>query len=826
MSKTIDFGIDLGTTNSCIARCEVGDVRIFGNNDQMQVTPSAVHINRSRRRVVGLRALLALRTDPENVATEFKRLMGQRSPHRFKDAGLTLSPEELSAEVLKSLREDVRRQTGVELSAAVITVPAAFGTLQCEATARAAKLAGIEEVHLLQEPIAAAIGYGVKPQQRNQHWLVFDLGGGTLDIAVISTRAGRLNVLEHQGNNLRGGKDIDRAIVEQIFLPAIAEQFDVAPMRSQGFSHPLLQKLRTEAERAKIALSTDSRVSVYLSDVGEDASGKPIEMELTVTQDQLATLVKPLLEECIALARQALTTSRTPADELDRILLVGGPTQMPLIRSQLSEQLGAPVDFSVDPMTVVARGAALYAATLTRGTVASTPPAVQLVQVKLAYEPVSAELTCPLEGKIESDLPGLQVKLETASGTWTSGWLSAAGSVFKAELPLNEGELNLFLLSLRDGRGQLLETDTPEFKVRNGLVPATPFLPHSISVEIAGPQGKPTLDVVFARNTLLPAGKQVLYRASHALVPGKKDSNIYIKLREGEFLETPDANKLIAILELIHEGVKQRVPEGSEIEVTVKIDQSRLVTVEAFLPVQQAFFSNQIYIPRVDDSDYPSLAADSVNALPELTDTLQDLSDRTRSMPEFKEELEEIRTMLSNLVLSSSFVPAEHRWDMEEATRFVTAYHDARGRIFRVLRRTEGDPEPSPMEGLDKLRTATDIVNRYGDAFDKQALESLTSEYGRAVSAKHSAMLEKIAEEFVKLRYRVLERQESYWKQRFEYLQEHSHPFADPVESEGLIKKGRLIENDCRQLKEVVRALWLLLPEDVAKQYEVPGVRK
>src|SRR6266571_8308602 len=159
MSKTIDYGIDLGTTNSCIARWEGGAVRVFQNNDQMNVTPSAVHILKSGRTIVGRRGHAALLTDPDNVAVEFKRWMGQKDRKRFPAAQRELSAEELSAEVLKSLREDVRRQTDTEVTTAVITVPAAFGALQCEATARSAALAGLEEAPLIQEPIAAALGY-------------------------------------------------------------------------------------------------------------------------------------------------------------------------------------------------------------------------------------------------------------------------------------------------------------------------------------------------------------------------------------------------------------------------------------------------------------------------------------------------------------------------------------------------------------------------------------------------------------------------------------------------------------------------------------------
>ena len=291
----------------------------------------------------------AILTDPDNVAIEFKRWMGQKDRKHFPAAQRDLSAEELSAEILKSLTEDVRRQTGTNVTAAVITVPAAFGALQCEATARAAQLAGLEEAPLLQEPIAAAIGYGASPDIANQRWLVFDLGGGTLDIAVVSTREGRLNVLEHRGDNLLGGKDIDRLIVEQYFFRALEENYELRASGPNSARTALLPRLRSKAEEAKIDLSTEKQVIISLFDVGEDDSGKPIDMEVPLTRSQLEALMEPLLEKCFVLAQEALSGARVAGGELDRILLVGGPTQTPILREMLSLRIGAPVDFSSRP---------------------------------------------------------------------------------------------------------------------------------------------------------------------------------------------------------------------------------------------------------------------------------------------------------------------------------------------------------------------------------------------------------------------------------------------------------------------------------------------
>src|SRR6185295_13355411 len=236
-----------------------------------------------------------------------------------------------------------------DIRAAVVTVPAAFGALQCDATGRACAAAGLAQAPLLQEPIAAAIAYGVAPGARDQRWMIFDLGGGTLDIAVVSTKDGRLTVLEHRGDN---------------------------------------------------------------------PDGAPIELELTVTRAELEREVEPLVDRAVRLAEEALEGAWIRCCDLDRVLLVGGPTQMPLIRSALAGRLEARIDHSLDPMTVVARGAAVYAGgiELEPAKVSPAPAAVAPAspvpaaeapagkpKVVLAFDPVSAKTSAPVAGRLEGD---------------------------------------------------------------------------------------------------------------------------------------------------------------------------------------------------------------------------------------------------------------------------------------------------------------------------------------------------------------------------------------------------------------------------------------
>ena len=224
MRTTIDYGIDLGTTNSSIAVLDGTDVQVFRDNEGRDYTPSAVWIDKQGRLFTGRQAYEHLDSDRENAFNEFKRQMGSEAVYKFARSGRAMRPEELSAEILKALREVVSKRRPEEVSAAVITVPAAFELPQCEATNKAAQMAGLTASPLLQEPVAAAMAYGFQSKSDRVFWLVYDFGGGTFDAAVISIRDGVIQVVNHGGDNHLGGKDIDWAIVNDLLVPAVLKE--------------------------------------------------------------------------------------------------------------------------------------------------------------------------------------------------------------------------------------------------------------------------------------------------------------------------------------------------------------------------------------------------------------------------------------------------------------------------------------------------------------------------------------------------------------------------------------------------------------------------
>jgi molecular chaperone DnaK len=859
MSQYIDFGIDLGTTNSCIARAHEGEVLVIQNNDQMNVTPSVVRVLKSGSLLVGRRAYNALAEDPDNVALEVKRLMGQRYAKSFPASGRSMSPEEISAEVLKSLLADARRRTNDEARAAVVTVPAAFTALQCEATARAAQLAGLEEYPLLQEPIAAAVAYGAAPGVRDQRWLVFDLGGGTLDVAVVSTRDGRLNVLEHRGDNHLGGKDIDRALVENVLVPFLAAQFALPRADAEPAELArLLRKLTLLAEYAKVELTTADETVVSLLDLGEDREGRLIEAEMPLKRARLESETEPLLARCLRLTDEALAGARVRGLDLDRVLLVGGPTQMPRVREALAAHLGAPVDSTLDPMTVVARGAAVYASTVERSKGAAVgvreERKADALTVRLAYDPLTAEPRARVAGKLSGKGGGdnLEVKVDAEGGLWTSGWLPAREGFFETALVLQEGRLNRFTLSVRDSKGRALEVSPDEFQIRHGLALDAPPLPHTISVEVAHADGREELSPVFPRRTLLPAERTVTYRAAHTLRPSEPDTSLAVKLWEGEALTDPQANNWVGNFHVRSEAIRRPVPEGTEVQLYIKIDASRLITVDVFIPYLNEHFTDRVFIPKDEEPDYIELLKGAhleiENCLARLERVEEKLllSGATAEDFDFPEvvyddgfapekgetdtwgapaaadprraELERLRRELEDFDIElGAYQSTGDAEDQDRAARVVERLREARGRVAELERRAGVAPAGSGVYDANALaESVAETVNAHGTDAQRERVAALRRELSEAAARGDVRGVKKAASALRALRTQVLHAQDWFWEDWYHHLARPGRQFVNQEEAARWVKQGEeaLQAGDRKQLERAVSWLWSLLPPD------------
>jgi len=827
MSDTIDFGIDLGTTNSSIALCRDGDVKVFQTTDLMNVVPSVVYVSKSGRMLVGKRAYDAWVADPDNTQAEFKRWMGFSDRLNFPASGKSLSAEELSAEVLKLLRGDAERQSGEKINSAVITVPAAFGGLQCEATGRAARLAGFEQAVLLQEPIAAAVAYGASPSSQDQRWMVFDLGGGTLDIAVVSTRDGRLAVLDHQGNNRLGGKDVDRAIAKQAIWQPLSQAFNLPTAETNPAAYSrLMRAVIRQAEIAKIALSVSDETTIDLFDVGDDNDGKPIELTLPLKRAEVESLLTPFLDDCLMLVRKALDGARVNAADLDKVLLVGGPTKIPAVRAALVSLLGEKLDHTLDPMTAVSHGAALYASTQPKTTVApAAAPTVApgKVKLELAYERASGTATSPVAVLCDPSSPVAEIKIESSGGIWTSGWIAMAGGCAQTEVLLNDRKPSTrFTVSARDAKGSTVEAEPASFTITFMLPMAAPPLPHTIAVELTTADGVTKLDPVFERHIPLPAEVRKTYTADRTLRPSEIDATLPIKFWETDVSDDPTEKWWAGCVHVRADKIKRPIPEGSPLELVIRIDTSRKISAEVFVPVLNQAFTDDVYVP-----DPPTARSQLRQQLDACFDRLNAVREEMylADQPDLLPQLKAIESAAENLAERVAAVERVAEDDPDASAGLSTDVRRIRLRITQIEEQLGvGSAAPS----LDrKLRSdfiyIQHLVQYRGSDAAKTQLQKLHEQYEAFHDADDARGLRWVHDEVWKIHWLIVRDADWYWFERFEALKRPGRRFVNEQRAAQLIAQGdaAVKAGHVANARGAVTELWKLLPDNSQAAREV-----
>ena len=353
MAKPI--GIDLGTTNSCIAFYEGGEATVIENAEGGRITPSVVAFTKSGERLVGMIAKRQAITNLDRTVASIKRKMG--SKHRVKIDDKEYSPQEISAMILQKLKTDAEAYLGEKITEAVITVPAYFEDSQRKATRDAGKIAGMKVLRIINEPTAAALAYGLDKEQ-DQKIMVFDLGGGTFDVSILDIGDGVFEVKATSGNNYLGGDDYDKKIMDWI----IAEFKKNRGIDLSG-DKMAMQRLIEAAEKAKCELSTAQTATINLPFITADESG-PKHLEMTLTRAKLVQLVSDLLDKCVGPTKRAMDDAGIKPGDLDHVLLVGGQTRMPAVREMVKKLSGREPRKDINPDEVVAVGAAIQAGVL------------------------------------------------------------------------------------------------------------------------------------------------------------------------------------------------------------------------------------------------------------------------------------------------------------------------------------------------------------------------------------------------------------------------------------------------------------------------------
>ena len=348
MSKII--GIDLGTTNSCVAVMEGGQPTVIANSEGARTTPSVVAFTKSGERLVGETAKRQAVTNVDGTVISIKRHMGEN--YKFNYDGKGFSPQEISAMILQKLKKDAESYIGEEVKEAVITVPAYFSDAQRQATKDAGKIAGLDVKRIINEPTAAALAYGLD-NEKEQKIMVYDLGGGTFDVSIIDIGDGVIEVLATSGNNHLGGDDFDQRVMDYL----VAE-FKTANGIDLSADKMAMQRIKEAAEKAKKELSSSTTTNINLPYITADATG-PKHLDVTLTRAKFDELTHDLVDATIVPVQNALKDADLDASEIDKVLLVGGSTRIPAVQDEVQKIMGKEPFKGINPDECVAIGASI-----------------------------------------------------------------------------------------------------------------------------------------------------------------------------------------------------------------------------------------------------------------------------------------------------------------------------------------------------------------------------------------------------------------------------------------------------------------------------------
>lgn len=721
----IDYGIDLGTTNSALSRMENGEV-VTIEIDQSRIVPSCVYIDKRGRNRVGIQAF---RKYPNFL--EFKRDMGLTTEYDTLDGNKT-NPEKLSAELLKKLASEI---TDEVFKSVVITVPAAFILPQVSATKRAAELAGFEHVEILMEPVAAAFKYGLEHKVKDAKFVVFDFGGGTFDAALVTSPGGVMQVKSCEGDNNLGGGDIDKAIVNEIFLPELKENYSISELelldKKDGIYWRQVLKNYAVILKKELGKKEECILEVDVDELPEDDEGEEMEIDLTVTREQLNKLARPLFQRAIDLTKKLLKNNELSTSDLSALVLVGGPTQMPILREMIEEQLMKP-DISINPMTGIAEGAALYASTMQNnvkkhgtGPNAEANSNEPVIELEVDYRSLTNKLKEPVSVIVKGTSEPLFGEIIREDGLKTEK--AALDAVFMVDIDLKK--CNNFTINVFNEKNDRVTCSPNKFPITPGIEGGTGVsaLPKYIGMDYQAKNGK-ILYTAFRgleKDTPMPAvGKSTLELfTQNELRPGNTDDTLVISIFQAESGADGSrslVNSRIGQIEIDGGDVPQLVPENTEVKFTLSINISQEMTLRADFPTLDFEIEKIMEFKPVEEASQKQLD-DLAQEADKLIDRLESSDQPPADLPRLKEKSTSIKKtleqdgsaeqafgLLRELILELDLAEAALAWP-ELVQDINEAFKNLEDMVIECVNNTL-DGYQKDQSDLEYLKTSKDSV--------------------------------------------------------------------------------------------------------------------
>ncbi|RZT98268.1 molecular chaperone DnaK [Advenella incenata] len=804
-------GIDLGTTNSAICSYDGSEARIWKSPEQNDVTPSAIYIDRRGNKYVGKRAYDFAPHSPDNSATLFKRLMGTSTPIQFSAIKQSKTPEECSAEVLKVLfgylPEEIRNDPD---TGTVITVPAAFNQMQKDATMQAASMAGLGKVALMQEPVAAVMSV-MHARNSDGIFLIYDLGGGTLDVAIAENIGGRVNLLSHGGIAMCGGRDFDRVLLDSVVRPWLHEQFDLPEDFSVNPTFKSLIRLATWAtERAKIELSARESTVISLSETEarvRDLNGTEIYIDIPLQRDIYDRLISERVDESIVATRKAIDSAGLSSHDVERIVFVGGPTNYKPLRDKIAFELGILGSIDVNPMTAVAQGASLFAesidwSTQSRSRKGSRGQISLGSKLALSFNYIArtsdenASIAVQLTNTVEQ---GLEFQIDSIDTGWTSGRLTLKSGVTTKVFLTKAGE-NTFKVSVYDsiGRPISLEQDQIVITRTAATVEAIPAS-HSIGVEVLSKLGgRPVIEYLVRAGDSLPKKGKLVFKAAESL-KARDAGSLNLKIWEGDIRDPISDNRAIGVLKIsgsdFDDGV---IPAGADLICDFELLDSGNLVLEVSVPCIGSTFHSEKNFYSTDDTrlDYSTAAALVID---EGKRTLTRIGEINAAIDSPK--LHEARQKLESVV---SLDPEETETEKsQEAMEKILA---ARILLDEVRMEHLSEIQQIDLNGIVVL--FDEHVRQHAQQSEEATFDSQVRLVQKSIGEKNDDF-ERQLDRLKKMSFEILWRQDWFVVARFKWLISAPHRFSNQQRFNELVQMGMKFvrEDDIKCLREVLAQL-------------------
>ncbi len=547
---------------------------------------------------------------------------------------------------------------------------------------------------------------------------MYDLGGGTFDLALVGVRGERIEILDHEGDNYLGGKDFDWCIVEQIVLPELARRFDVRSFRRGNKEREtFLSLLKAIAEKAKIALSSRAATTLTVES-GHlrllDDSGEEIEADIQISRDAYEIAIEPIVNRTIEVCRRVLDRNRGVS--VDSVLLVGGPTLTPYVRHRLSE-LGLAVVTQANPLTLVAEGAALYAATQPLSKEAR--PTFAGVSQSTAGNDISIDVRHPAVTDDDESTVGIRVahpgcaavELAAENGTWRSGRVPLRDGAVVMRVPTTQRGSNQFIINAFDASGARVAVTPDRFGIHRGLTAAPPPLSRSIGVVIRDEvTGSKSVEWLLKKGTPLPATGTFSFRTTLALEPGGEVETVGVYFVEGES-RRPERNRVVGSLEITDRDVPRTVPAGSPVEIRLDVSESRLLRARVLLPITDQLFDVETQM-EAEEQTVSSLTQQLLEERERLDRAVSDLS------------ATEVRTLVNDMEAASRLIRAAEGTDPGVRQQALMTLKSIQERLDEVDAKAELPRAIEEARSQDEM--TSDVVSAFGNESQQRRLDALS----------------------------------------------------------------------------------------------------